>query len=115
MPEWATDIAAAVAAAIIGGLAVNWWKDTRNARQNAAHRGLIGDQHCHDCRQEIEEEFLAGDERLDILSRGMSFLLRQIPKLCVGVGAPGCQEIEKEANRLADELLLAGKRRAKNA
>lgn len=115
MPGWVLDAVGAVAAAVLGGLLVNWWKETRNARQNAAHQGLVGDQHCHDCRQEIEEELQAGDERMDVLSRGMAFLLRQIPKLCAAVGAPGCQEIEREANHLADELLLAGKGRVRNA
>ena len=113
MPGWLVDLLGAAVAALVGGVATHWWKDTRTARQSAEHSGLINSGHCVRCKQEIEAEFLAGDERLDVLSRGVAFLLRQIPKLCEGVNAPGCKGIEREANSLADELLLAGKKRVK--
>ena len=86
----------------------------RKARSKKEHSDeLVTRQDCGDCQKEWLEAFGMGDEQLDILARGMAFILRWLPKLCEESQRADCVEMEKEAHTLADELLMAGKHRVR--
>jgi hypothetical protein len=109
----AVPILTAIASGVGVYLFTEWRKKAKKGQQSEDRAGLVTEDRCDRerglCREQVEAQLLAGDERLSALSKGVAWLLRQIPKLCEGVGAPKCDEIEAAANALADDLLEAGK------